>query len=750
MTPEEYLQQSINLLQNQRLEEAVNLLAEGRAHFPKFAALAANHAVALRKLDRQDEAGEALKTACELEPNNSQILFNFANWFFDQGLFDEAELRYREALRVQPELGPAALRLARIIARRGDWKKALPHFITALRNLPQNKQCLELFIKFINEQCPVEGRLQRMRQAGDQALQNGLLQTAIGVSEYSDGNFDEAEKRAKTALSVPNPEVHDAANLMAVLMQARGDFQEAIQILRQVLSKDPNNVSCLCNLGTVLKRAGHPDRALEVLKKAIQVDPKSVTGHANKAAVYNVMKKPGDAEIYARKALELDEQNHDALVELGLALINQGEIDASLNVTRKALEVSQKKSIAASNLLYVLNFSGTIPDDEVAREHLEWGRKYFESVQQFELPDRKHEEGRRLRIGYLSPDFKAHSVAIFLEPLMSNHDREKFHVTCYSATERSDVITPRFKELSDEWRNVMGMSEQKICELIQNDEIDILFDLAGHTSGNRLDVFARKPAPLQISWLGFPNTTGLPNMDYYITDHWCDPLGVGDEKFSEKLWRMDRLKFAAKPPLSYGDMTPLPAKKNGFVTFGCFNNPMKYNEKVTEYWTQLINSVPNSRLLLKAKLFTDQKTREHFLQRFESHGLDADRLILKDFSMVMDDIDIALDPFPFNGATTTFHALWMGLPVITFKGDSHRARVASAILESVGLADQCVGETPEDAIEKARKLAYDIDALSELRNELRQRIDQSPIRDGKDFAEKFEAALMEMWKIRLS
>lgn len=361
MTPEEYLQQSINLLQHQRIEEAVNLLAEARTEFPKFAALAANHAVALRKLDRQDEAGDALKAACELEPNNPQILFNYANWFFDRSLFDEAELKYREALRVQPELGPAALRLARILARRGDWEKAFPHFITALRTLPQNKQCLELFIKFINEQCPVEGRLQRLRQAGDQAVQNGLLQTAIGVSEYGSGNLDEVEKRAKAALSVPN-----------------------------------------------------------------------------------------------------------------------------------------------------------------------------------------------------------------------------------------------------------------------------------------------------------------------------------------------------------------------------------------------------SKLLLKAKLFTDQKTQEHFLKRFESHGLDADRLILKDFSMVMNDIDIALDPFPFNGATTTFHALWMGLPVITFKGDSHRARVAAAILESVGLSEQCVGETPDDAIEKARKLASDIDALSDLRNELRQRVDQSPIRDGKDFAHKFEAALIEMWNAKFS
>ena len=363
------------------------------------------------------------------------------------------------------------------------------------------------------------------------------------------------------------------------------------------------------------------------------------------------------------------------------------------------------------------------------------------------------EAARRLKIGYVSPDFRGHSVAYFVEPLLKGHDRQAVEVFCYAEVTRPDTVTAHLQGLVDHWLVTVGLSDEELAERIRADGIDILVDLAGHTANNRLRVFARKPAPVQVTWLGYPNTTGLEAIDYRLVDAVTDPVGEADAWASETLVRLEGgflcyggLKDAPEP-------TVPPCLKTGTVTFGSFNNPAKVSAATFDAWATLLSRLPQARLLLKGKPFADAATRALFLARLGERGVAAERVELVAWLpgtaahlALYHRVDIALDPFPYNGTTTTCEALWMGVPVVTLRGDRHAGRVGASLLSQIGLTD-LIANSVEEYVEIALALARNPGRLDDLRRALRPRMAASPLCDGRAFARKMEAAFRTMWQV---
>jgi predicted O-linked N-acetylglucosamine transferase (SPINDLY family) len=358
---------------------------------------------------------------------------------------------------------------------------------------------------------------------------------------------------------------------------------------------------------------------------------------------------------------------------------------------------------------------------------------------------------RPLRVGYVSPDLKQHAVGFFLEPILEHHDRNQFHIYCYSGVVTPDRVTQRMQAFGHTWRSIVGVRDEQVAEMIRADGIDILVDLSGHTSGTRLLIFARKPAPVQVAFLGYLNTTGMPTVDYRVTDAWADPPGMTDPFYSERIVRLPRCGWAFHPFEEAPDVADAPAAKNGYITFGSFNKLSKLSPPLIATWAELMKQVPTSRLLLKWSSLADASTRQRFHSLFAAHGISSDRIELAGATASMSDhlasygrIDLALDTFPYNGATTTCDALWMGVPVVTLAGDTHAGRIGVSLLTAIGLPE-LIAPSPDQYVQIATDLANDPTRLSHLRQTMRPRVINSPLQDPLTLTRALEAAYRQMW-----
>jgi predicted O-linked N-acetylglucosamine transferase (SPINDLY family) len=429
----------------------------------------------------------------------------------------------------------------------------------------------------------------------------------------------------------------------------------------------------------------------------------------------------------------------------------QGRMNEAIAEYRRTLKLNPRLPGAHSDMLLAMNYDP--PDIEtVFNEHREWGRRHAYAGAGMAAYRGSRVADRPLRIGYVSPDFYEHAVTFFFEPLLANHDRAKVVPVCYSATRKPDHVTARLRSLSALWRDINAMNDDQLANQIHADAIDILVDLAGHMGENRLSVFSRKAAPIQVSWLGYPNTTGLTTMDYRLTDDMADPPGLTDRFYTERLFRLPRGFLCYQPPAAAPAVGVSPFAAAGHITFGSCNNLSKVTFAVIALWSAILHAVPGSRLILKSASLTDIATREPYYREFEKHGIMRARLDfrglnwkLADHQSVYNEIDIALDPFPYNGATTTCEALWMGVPVITLAGKAHAGRVGVSLLTQAGLTE-LIAESPDDYVRIAAELANSPARLSELRSTLRRRMVASPLCDAKAFAQAVEDAYRVMWR----
>ena len=535
-----------------------------------------------------------------------------------------------------------------------------------------------------------------------------------------------------------------------------GRFPEAEQAFRSALSLDPSQIAAASELGKILKDTGRNTEAIKVYNKLLDDNPtapalKQASIYASLAFSQVLCHLFEAAEESCRSALQLDPNCVAAHNNLAQALKERGLLAQSIEQQRETIRLAPDIAEFHSNLLLDLNYLTDLDPCVCAHEHRQWGERHGACREKITKHINTNDPNRRLRIGYVSPDFREHSVAFFITPLLSAHNRNYVEIFCYSNVLHPDSTTQYLAGLSDQWRNIRELDDVRLAELIQLDKIDILVDLAGHTSGNRLKVFGMKPAPIQVTWLGYPNTTGLREVDYRLTDEWADPPGITDELHTENLVRLPNGFLCYRPFDNTPEISAKPEAGNRPVTFGCFNNSAKINNKVLDTWCEILTYLPEARMLLKSRQLHDPGLRRRFREEIALRSVNPDRIdMLGSVDSTIEHlalygrVDIALDTFPYNGTTTTCEALWMGVPVITLAGNCHASRVGMTLLHGLGL-NELIASSPEEYRETATNLAARPKQLAMYGTNLRSMMRKSPLTNATGFAHDIEEAYRSMW-----
>ncbi|KPA16673.1 O-linked N-acetylglucosamine transferase, SPINDLY family [Candidatus Magnetomorum sp. HK-1] len=490
-------------------------------------------------------------------------------------------------------------------------------------------------------------------------------------------------------------------------------------------------------------------KAINSYQQALRLNPGYYPAYNNIGLVLNDIGDYSNAMAYFEQAIDLNANDISHLYNMAHTLENVGNIKEALHYLERIIHLCPNFQKAYSSLLSALNYTFSYAQ-VIYDTHIKWGNQIESSIVPIENIKVDKEPNRILRVGYVSPDFYRHSVTYFFEPILTNHNKQEVYTVCYSDSSNTDNFTKRLMASANQWHDCRQMNDDDLANLIQKDQIDILVDLSGHTAKNRLLVFARKPAPIQVTYLGYVNTSGLSRMDYRIVDKWTDPI----EKVhphTETLVRLPNTFLCYSPPEDSPPVVKEPMIINNYVTFGSFNAIKKINDATVDLWAQIINAVPSSRLYLKCHAFIDQPTRENYYKKFNAYGISNNRLIFNAFTHSFSDhlaqyhlIDIGLDTYPYNGTTTTCEALWMGVPVITLDSDRHAGRVGLSILQSIGLKG-LIAYTEKEYIDIAVSLANNVELISQLRQSLRPLLSSSALCNASEFTHSLESAYREMW-----
>jgi predicted O-linked N-acetylglucosamine transferase (SPINDLY family) len=542
------------------------------------------------------------------------------------------------------------------------------------------------------------------------------------------------------------PDHPQALYLLGVLAEKAGSTSLASQLNQQALTSQ--NLNALAELANELAGPSEFEMAETLHRQIAQVAPQSPAVWNNLGNLYRIWSKPDPACEAFQRAIAADANFAPAYCNLGNALKDRGQIEEAIAAFRRSVELNPADARIRSNLVYACGFSPAYGPKDLLAEATAW-------ADQFETPllgmRIKHEKdrsaGRKLRIGYVSMDFRNHVVGRNVLPILQRHDRERFEIHCFSTLALPDAMTPLYQQAADHWHECASLDDAALAEKIRVEKIDILVDLSLHMAGNRLLTFARKPAPVQITWAGYPGTTGMRSIDYRITDPQLDPAGGDDSSYSENSIRLPHSFWCYRPMDSTPDVNPLPAAMAGLVTFGCLNHFAKVTGDTLHLWAQILHQTPGSRLLL---LCPEGSARTNTLEFFRSQNVSADRVNFVNMTLPEHHmrryhaIDICLDPLPYTGHTTTLDALWMGVPVVTLTGATSMSRGSVTGLTLVGLSE-LIAKTSEQYVCAAVNLANDVARLVRLRAELRKRLGSSPICDETAFTRDLEEAYANAW-----
>jgi predicted O-linked N-acetylglucosamine transferase (SPINDLY family) len=559
---------------------------------------------------------------------------------------------------------------------------------------------------------------------------------------------DKAANCYRRALALRPDLVEVLGNLGLALLQG-GNAREAALCLREAVGLRPELAEIHNNLGMALTRQDDQEQAVFHFRQAVRLKPDLAAAHNNLGLALADQGMPDEALDCYERAAQLAPENVGALANLGNAYKDQGRLGEAVRCYRQALAIQPENARIHSNLLLALSYQPSAEPLAILREARCYAEQHAAPLAITVSPHLVRSEAqRRLRIGYVSGDFRDHPVAYFFEPILASHDHQRFEIVCYADVHNPDITTQRLQEYADRWRSLVGLSDEQAAALIRQDQIDILVDLAGHTGGNRLLVFARKPAPVQASYLGYLGTTGLEAIDYYITDAHADPLGLAEEHYQERLLRLPECAFCYRPGAAPEAATELPARRCGRLTFGSLNTLAKLSAEVLALWAQVLTAVPGSRLMLPRGAGRACAWLCDVLSR---HGIGAERLLLLDKAATRFEylkryleIDLCLDPFPYNGVTTTCDALWMGVPVLTLAGRTTVSRQGVRYLRSVGL-EGLIAQSPAAYVPTATELAGDLARLEGLRCGLRERMRVSPLMDGPRLTSHLEVIYRRLW-----
>ena len=702
-----------NLLQELgRLDEAEASYKQAIALKSGFSKAHYNLGVTLKELGRVDEALVSYNRAIALEPDSAEAHCHLGNAFQELGRLDEAEACYTRAIVLKPDYAEAYCNLGNALQDLGRLDEAEASYNQAIAVKPSFTEAYSNLGNALNEL----GRLDEAEAAYNQAI---ALKSDSAIAHYN----------------------------LGVTLKELGRVDEALASYNRAIALEPDNAEAHSNLGVTLKELGRLDEAEASCRRAIALKPDSAEAHCNLGNALQELGRLDEAEASYNQAIALKPSFTEAYSNLGSTLKSLGRVDDALASYNQAIALDPDFTAAISNLLFLqasAKFSATRYLKDAERFSDCSGGQVTSAFSSWNH-DTKSES---LRVGFVSGDFTNHPVGYFLEEVLAELRLRNIELYAYPTRHLSGETTERIRALFHVWTPISDKTDQNAAAIIHNDGIHILIDLSGHTDHNRLPVFGWRPAPIQISWLGYFASTGLPEIDYIVGDPFVTPIEE-THHFIEKIWRLPESYLCFTPPTQKLAVKPLPALSNGFVTFGCFNNISKMTDEVISVRADILHNVPNSRLFLKDKQFDYTPARDRVMSKFAAFGVETDRLLLEgkssrqEYLACYDRVDIALSPFPYGGGTTSVEGLWMGVPVICKKGHHFLSHLGESIAHNSGLSNWIAVDN-EDYVGKAIEFSSDLKLLESLRAGLRDQLVSSPLFDQERFSNHFAQALFKM------
>lgn len=702
-----------------RLVEAIATFRQALELAPEDAVTWCNLGNALREQGSLPAAADACRRAIQLNPNLAEAYNGLGLVLSDQDNLQESLSAYYQALQLKPDYAPAHLNRGEVLARVGESAAAISAFREAIALRPDYALAYNNLGILLSEGGQPEDAIAACRQAIRFKPDFAEAYNSLGLALAKVGQFDEAVQAYETALQF-KPRYAEAQNNLGLAFQNRRQLDKAIAAYQSALRLRPTYAEALSNLSDAFKWCGQLDKAVEACEAALRLKPDLSEAHTN----------------------------------LGNLLKDRGEINAALQAYRRAIESKPQDSAAYSNLVYTLEFQpGETASSEAHRERENWNRLFGRIAAASPVSDASP---RRLRVGYVSPYFRQHVIGTNLRPLFHHHDRDGFEIFCYSGVTLPDALTRDLRQRADHWTSTLGISDEALAEIIRRDRIDVLVDLTQHLAGNRLQLFVHHPAPVQVSFAGYPESTGLGAIPYRISDRWLEPDGKLEPdgmrikvRGHEQIYLLDSF-WSYNPCGLELAVNELPAHQSGVITFGSLNNFCKVNEPLLKLWARVLKAIRHSRLVI---LSHEGSHRQMTLQILEQEGIENQRVEFvapcprEDYLKVYHRIDIVLDTFPYNGHTTSLDALWMGVPVVSLCGERPVSRAGWSQLSNLGLPE-LVAHTEDEYVDIAARLASDIPHLSDLRRHLRQRMEKSVLMDAPHFARQIEACYRTMCRQR--
>ena len=710
-----------------------------------------NLGIAFKGRGQLEEAAASYRRALKINPDLAAASYNLGNTLKDLGRLDEAAASYRRALRTIPNNAMVHSNLGAVLqelGRFGDAEVCLKRALHAEPDYADAHYNLGITLHSLH-------RLDEAETCYRRALEinpvNAEAHFKLGSILYDSKRLDEAEASYRQALAI-KADFGEAHNNLGLILKALGRLDEAEASYRRALHITPDYAEAHSNLGGILRALGRLGEAEISYRRALQINPDLAEAHNNLGNTLNRLGRLDESEACLRRTLQLKPDYAEAHVNLGATLMDLGRPHEAVASYRRALKINWGFVEVHDNLLFALN----LHPSEQGNQNEEIRVACQQYNEQYCLPHRaewqrhhnNRDSNRRLRIGYVSPDFRCHAVAFFAEPIFATHDKSQVEIFCYAEVTAEDDYTARFRKLADHWHSTVGLSDDQVADMIREHQIDILVDLAGHSASNRLLVFARKPAPLQLTYLGYPGTTGLSTMDYRLTDRHADPEGLTESHYVEHLLRLPDSLYCYRPSADMPEPSVLPALARGYLTFGSFNNPNKIDQRTLHLWAELLRTLPTAHLMMLT--MPEGELRLHWVRRFEELGIDAQRLEfhsklpVTEFHRKFLDVDISLDTVSCSGGTTTCESLWMGVPVIASVGERFITRVSHSCLNTVGLAEFSAA-SPEDYVRIAIRYADKLPQLAEIRAGLRNRVRTSPLIDEVRFTRNLENIYRDIW-----
>ncbi len=709
------------------LSEAENCLRRAMQLQPRSAETHHLLGVVLAHQDKLNEAVESFRKALRLKPDSIEILANL-----------------RSALAIQENDAGSAL------ARQGKLSEAADCHRRALELNPDFTDAHDALASVLTRQHQLDQAVACYRRSLELEPKRVETHNNLGIVLLKQTKFDEAAAQFQRAIEL-QPDHVDALNNLGVTLAKQNKFDQAIECYRRALELNSSHANAHYNLATALMGQQRFEEAASCYRRALALKPDRAEAHYNLAYAQLMRDELEQSAESCRRALELNPDYPDAQNNLGDVLMRQGRVDEAIECFRRALELEPRKAKAHSNILLAMHYQSSVTPSELAAEHSRYEELHAAPLRTSWQPHgNTRDPNRRLRLGFVSGDLGFHPVGYFLVRMLEKLDHRQAEVVCYSDRLKVDAMTNRIRAASACWRDVNAQNDQQLADQIRVDGIDVLFDLAGHTSGNRLLVFARKPAPIQVTWIGYVGTTGLRAMDFLLADRYQVP-DAAEAYIRERVLRMPDGYVCYDPPAYAPQMEALPALRRGYLTFGSFNYQAKISTQVIDVWSQILRRVSNARLVLKYRNLDAASVSRRIVEQFAKRGIVPERLELLGWSPHQDllreyqRIDIALDTFPYSGGLTTCEALWMGVPVVTCLGDTFASRHALTHLSNVGLTET-VAKDLNEYVELATLLSADLPRIAGIRSRLRSQMTDSPICNGDRFAGNLMKLLRGVWR----